>query len=410
MNRRLSTRSVVAGLALALASAAALPVHAADIHWRGIGAFTARGEAGALDLNRNNYRDSGFDPVRARLFLDVPLSERVAVFGQILFDDASSVPTRTYGLYATAADFGVPGMTLEFGKIPLLFGTFAARTYENKNPMIAPPLVYQFHTSLRDDQIPVSPAALIAMRGNGQQGVSFTDFHGNPTGSTRTTFGLPILYDACWDIGAAALGTWRRVEYAMGVTQGTVGAPNGNRDANNARQVLARVGVVPATGLRVSLSAARGAYLSTSVTPYLPEGARVEDYKQTATALSFDWSVGHAAFFAEVVDNAFESPWIDDDLETLAWYVEGKYTFLPGAYAAARFDRLSYGTIAYEDPETFEMRRDAWDQDVQRVETAIGYWVTPGLLTRFGVQLWDEDGAEWNPSRTLAALQAVVAF
>jgi len=410
MNRKLTIRSVAAGLALALVTAPAHPARAAEIHWRGIGAFTARGEAGALDLNRTNYRDSGFDPVRARLFLDVPLSDRVAVFGQILFDDASSVPARTYGLYAMTSDFGVPGMTIEFGKIPLLFGTFAARTYENKNPFIAPPLVYQFHTSLRDDQLPVSPAALIAMRGRGQYGIFFTDFHGNPAGSTRTTFGVPILYDACWDIGAAALGTWRRVEYGVGVTQGTVGVPNGTRDSNNARQVLGRVGVVPATGLRVSLSAAHGAYLSSSVAALLPEGARAEDYKQTAMAVSFDWSIGHAAFFAEAVDNAYESPWIDEDLETLAWYVEGKYTFLPGAYAAMRFDQLNFGEITYEDPDTFEIRRGDWDQDVQRVETALGYWITSGFLTRLSVQLWDRDGAEWNPTRTLAALQAVVAF
>ncbi|MFN0149156.1 MAG: hypothetical protein ACKVU1_00410 [bacterium] len=410
MNRKSTLRCAAAGLVLALALLAARPVHAAEIHWRGIGAFTARGEASALDLNRNNYRDSGFDPVRARLFLDVPLSERVAVFGQILFDDVSSVPARTYGLYATATGFGVPNMTLEFGKIPLLFGTFAPRTYENKNPLIAAPLAYQFHTTLRDDQLPVSPAALVEMRGRGQHGVFFTDFHGNPAGSTRTTFGAPILYDSCWDIGAAALGTWRRVEYAMGVTQGTVGVPNGTRDSNNARQVLGRVGVVPVTGLRVSFSAAQGAYLSATVAPLLPEGARVEDFKQTATALSLDWSVGHAALFAEVIDNTFESPWINEDLETIAWYAEGKYTFLPGAYAAARFDQLRFGKIAYEDPETFQMRRDSWDIDVQRVETALGYWVTPGLLTRFDVQFWDQGGGGWNTTQTLAALQAVVAF
>ena len=383
---------------------------AAGLEWGGIATFTARGEEEALDLNRNNYRDSSFDPIRARLFLDVPMTDQLAVFGQVLFDEASVFPARTYGLYAMASNFGVPDMSVEVGKIPMIFGTFAPRSYENKNPLVGYPLAYQYHTTLRADQVPMSPADLIEVRGRGQQGVAFTDFHGNPSGAAGVMSGSPILYDTCWDIGAATLGTWRWFEYAGGVTMGTVGMPMRSRDSNDGHQLVGRLGFVPVTGLRVSVSGSRGPYLGTPVRDFLPEGAAVEDYDQFAKALSIDWSYRHAAFVAEVVDNGFESPWIPEELGTTAWYAEGKYTFLPGAYFAARFDQLKHDTIAYEDPVTFEMKRETWDQDVQRAEGAIGYWVTSGILTRVDVQLWDENAGPWTTTSTLVAAQAVVSF
>jgi hypothetical protein len=406
LRRGLATFALVCAACVAVTPAS----DAAGLEWRGIATFTARGEEEALDLNRNNYRDSGFDPIRARLFLDVPMTDHLAVFGQVLFDEASVFPARTYGLYAMASNFGIPDMSVEVGKLPSIFGTFAPRAYENKNPLIAHPLAYQYHTTLRADQIPMSPAALIEMRGRGQQGVSYEDFHGNPSGASGTQSGSPILYDTCWDIGAVALGTWRWLEYAGGVTMGTVGMPMRSRDSNDGRQLVGRLGFVPVTGLRISLSGARGPYLATAVRDFLPEGVALEDYDQFAKALSIDYSFGHASFVAEVVDNGFESPWIPEELGTTAWYAEGKYTFLPGAYFAARFDQLEHSEIAYEDPETFEMKRATWDQDVQRIETAIGYWVTSGILTRVDLQLWDENAGPWTTTSSLVACQAVVTF
>lgn len=405
------------GRALAIAALACLECIAvtqtsvaAGLQWRGIATLTARDEAEALDLNRNNYRDSTFDPIRARLFLDVPMTAQFAVFAQVLLDEASVFPARTYGLYAMASNFGVPGMSVEAGKIPMIFGTFGPRAYENKNPLVGHPLAYQYHTTLRADQLPMSPADLIEMRGRGQQGVSYSDFHGNPSGASGTMSGSPILYDTCWDIGAATLGTWRQFEYAGGITMGTVGMPMRSRDSNDGHQIVGRLGFVPMTGLRISVSGSRGPYLATAVRDFLPEGGTLEDYDQFAKAVSVDWSFGHAAFVAEVVDNGFESPWIPEELGTTAWYAEGKYTFLPGAYFATRFDQLKHDEIAYEDPVTFEAKRATWDQDVQRVEAAIGYWVTTGILTRVDVQLWDENAGPWTTTATLLACQAVITF
>lgn len=399
-----------AGAALALALVLVAGAASAEIGWRGSASFTARDEADALDLNRLNYRDSSFDPVRARLFVDGVASENVSVFGQFLIDDVSSMSYRIYGLYAVVSDFAPTNLTVEVGRLPTIFGTFGPRAYETKNPLVGAPLVYQYHTALRYDQLPLSADALVRQSGKGQYGVAFRDESGEYTGASTVYLGVPILYDACWDVGVAALGTWRRIEYAVGVTQGSAGVPAFGRDTNDGKQFVGRLGVVPLGGLRVSASASTAPYLARTVETYLPAGADVEDFAQTVFGASVDASWSRFVFAAELVESTFESPWIDDDLEATAWYAEGKVTVAPGAYVAARFDRIAFGEIDVAVAPGGGGRRVAWDRDVQRAEATVGYWLARGWLMRADVQLWDDDGGSWETSHSLGALQSVFSF
>lgn len=182
----------------------------------------------------------------------------------------------------------------------------------------------------------------------------------------------------------------------IGVTHGTIGAPASARDPNDGRQVVGRIGVVPATGLRITASGATGPYLARSVRPFLPEGADVEEYDQRALGLSLDWSWSRFVLAGEVARGVFESPWIADDLGVVGWCVEGKRSLVPGGYAAARFDRLVFDEIAARDPESDGTTWIGWDRDVQRIEGALGYRPTPSILLRADTQLWDEDGGSWG--------------
>jgi hypothetical protein len=218
------------------------------------------------------------------------------------------------------------------------------------------------------------------------------------------------VYDACWDVGVAALGTWRMFEYAAGITQGTIGVPQSGRDTNDGQQLVGRLGVVPATGLRVTGSAARGPYLARAVLPFLPAGADLVDFNQTAFGLAVDWSWGHVAINAEAFHNEFESPWIAEDLGTNAWYAEAEYSFAAGATIAARFDRVLFDEIAVIDEDSGETERIGWDRDLQRIEAAIGYRFSRDVLVRYDVQLWDEDGESWRTTSSVNAPQAIVTF
>jgi hypothetical protein len=378
--------------------------------WRGTAAFTLRSESDALELNRFNYQDSPFDPTRLRLFVDGTVSDRIAFFGQFLVDDVSSRPFRLYGAYALFSNFAPADLHVEIGKIPSIFGTFAPRAYEFRNPLTAAPLMYQYHTTLRSDQVPLSADALVAQRGRGQFGVQFVTSGGVPTGSSSVRYGAPVLYDVCWDFGVVALGTWKRFEYAVGTTQGTVGVPLFSRDGNDGVQFVGRLGFAPTAGLRVSGSAASGPYLSRDVRAFLPPGADLEDFSETALAASIDWAWRHLSVYAEMMDARFESPWIAEDLGVNAWYVEAKQTVLPGAYVAARFDRMTFDEIVATNPQTGVLGPIGWDRDIQRVEAAVGYLLARGALVRVDVQLWDNDGESWRTTESLAALQTIFAF
>jgi hypothetical protein len=411
MIRAARRRTVWAALFIGLCEMAPVsPAAAAEIGWRGIASFTLRGESDALDLNRFNYQDSPFDPARARLFFDGRVSEEISVFGQLLADDVSSRPVRLYGLYGVFSNFAPFDLHVELGKIPSPFGTFAPRAYETENPLAAAPLIYQYHTTLRPDQLPFSPEELVAQRGRGQYGVSYRTPGGGSTGAAGPRFGAPYLYEACWDFGVVALGTWKRFEYALGVTQGTLGVPLMSRDGNDGVQGVGRIGFVPGASFRVSGSAAAGPYLSRDVKAYLPPGDDLEDFLETAWAISVDWSWSHLQLYAEFFDVAFESPWIAEELGSTAWYVEGEYAVLPGAYVAARFDRMIFDEITARNTVTDQPERIGWDQDVQRIEAAAGYHLTKAVLLRLDVQLWDTDGESWRTTESLGALQTIIAF
>jgi len=388
----------------------AQPSAAADVRWRGIGMFTLREEAYALNLGRLNYQDSPMDPFRVHLFVDAAVSDRVAVFGQFLVDDTSSRPIRSYGMYALFSRFTPTDFSIEVGKIPTVFGTFGPRAYANKNPLVAAPLMYQYHTTLRADQLPLSAKDLLANRGRGQFGLAYTDSAGKFTGASTRFMGVPIVYDICWDFGLVGLGTWRRVEYALAITEGTVGVPVTGRDSNDGQQFIGRLGVVPVTGFRVTGSASRGPYLDRLVVPFLPKEKDLEAYNQTALGLAADWAWSHVSLNGELLRNEYESPWISEDLGLTSWYAEAKYAFAAGAYLAARFDRLKFDEIDVKNGTTGETERIGWDNDVQRIEAAVGYRFTPDCLVRYDVQLWDEDGEAWRTTHSASALQAVISF
>ena len=65
-----------------------------------------------------------------------------------------------------------------------------------------------YFSSLRSNQLPADNADLLSQRGNGL----FQEFGGFQGGGARRGFnGLPIIYDACWDVGVQAVGSFSRL-------------------------------------------------------------------------------------------------------------------------------------------------------------------------------------------------------
>jgi hypothetical protein len=83
--------------------------------------------------------------------------------------------------------------------------------------------------------------------------------------------------------------------------------------------------------------------------------------------------------------------------------LEGRYTFLPGIYGAARVDYLGFNRIAAGSLIS------EWDAPVTRVEVGGGYYLQKNLVARFAVQMNRRDGGRVRRS-TLPAFQLLYWF
>lgn len=371
---------------------------------------------GLPEVNQLIRGDSPFDVLRLRLDADVVINGRLTLFNQLLIDPSASSSfnfatfLRSY-LRFTVFRKAKADLHLQAGRIPTPFGAYSPRSYSERSPLVGIPLLYHYFSSLRSNQLPANNADLLAHRGEGlAQG--FGGFRG---GGSRVSFsGLPMIYDACWDLGVSAQGSAGRLEYLLAVTQGTLSSPRINgRDDNGGKQVAARVGVVPLTGLVLGASIARGPYLDSDLQGSLSApGARIGSFDQVIYGFDLEYGVRHLQLQAELAANRWESPNIRDaaggreDLTNLAWYVEAKYSMLPGLFAAVRHDRIRFGEI---DDGTGAGRRVPWDYGLRSWEWGVGYHLTDRVIAKLVRQDHDSDrpGA---PPEHLWAVQLSTSF
>ena len=393
-------RTVTMSLAVCAASAGSLSFAQTTVEVDGLVDVVGRGQDADMYLNRTFVQTTNFDALRARIFVQGG-TERTRAFVQILFSDVGYSAVNFHGGYLQHRVFENRELYLEAGKIPVHIGTWAPRTYSNRNPLIGIPFAYYYKSTLSSSMMPRDLDDLLSKRGQGQVGVVYTEPDGTVRGSPMST--LPMMYDNCWDYGAFVLGANHRFDYAFGVTLGAPGAPVNGPDSNGSVTGIAKIGMAPIPGLAFHLSFAYGPYLGSDVTPYIPAGSNLEDYAQALLAGSAEWGWRKLSLNSEVFLNRFETPIVDHGLGSLSYYLEGVYRFLPGWYAAARYDLVRFEEVASASgPVT-------WDENIDRVEAGVGYHVTRELLVKAVAQCNALDDG-WDADRILPAMQISFAF
>jgi hypothetical protein len=358
---------VACAVASALASAPAA-ADIKDIQLRGLLDVVGAPNNTAVGLNQMNYGSTNFDAYTLRLFAEGKPADHLELYSEIWANDVGLWVYGAYGLYTPKLD---KDLHLQAGKIPWPIGTWAPRTYSNKNPLVGVPLIYQYHTSLLPDEITNNPDALLSQAGQG-------NFEGGPFGDK----GMPIVYDRWWDVGLVALGSIRPVEFSLGVTNGTPGSSQAGRDNNLGKSFMGRFGLAPTPGLRFGVSGSIGPYLPTSPGgDPLPAGAKATDFDQRLLMADIEYLVGHAELRAEGTVNTWETPFLGD-LTVHGYYVEGKYSFPVGLYLAARWDQLLFSDI---QGSTGPPR--PWDDNVSRFEGGAGYRVLHPLTAKLVYQM-----------------------
>ncbi len=292
-------------------------------------------------------------------------------------------------------------IVVEGGIVPTAFGAFPTRSYSGDNLLIGYPLAYQYLTSLRPDAVPASVDELVAHAGEGW-------LTGYSTGYDGLDTGVPIATVFRYDSGIRVrFGSTRStVESLTSVTAGTLSNPG--LDHNGAPQVASRLVVRPVVGLVLGVSASRGDFLDGRVHDELPPNLRGDRYAQTAWEWDAEYSRAYWLVRGEMVGSrwhlpAIASPYLPGALTARSWYVEGRYKIIPGLYAAARYDSLTFGDVVASTGTR------PWDADVSRTEFGVGVALGRTITVKGTVQHnWREGGR--NERSTLPALQVVLWF
>jgi hypothetical protein len=344
------------------------------------------------------WGDSQLNSYRLRMFATAAVSEHLDFFGEALGnEDVGVVP---FGAYATFHPSPGKDVHVEAGLIPWPIGDWAPRSTSDKNPLVGLPLMYQYHTTLRQDVMPQSADDLLAVAGRGEHGVDY--------GSGFDFPGMPIVYDQWWDFGAVLLGSSRPFEYSVGFVNGSPGYSNPGEDHTPGKSVLGRVGLAPMPGLRFGVSGSYGPYLNEeSFEGTFAPGVKADDFNQVLRMADLQYSVGHANVHAEGFVNTWETPTLGN-LNVHGGYGELKYGLPRGFYVAGRYSIMRYSDVV---DSTGASR--SWDSNVDRLEVGGGYRVTRGVIAKLVYQsnvLQPPDPALAEEEFDVVAAQLSVVF
>jgi hypothetical protein len=388
-----------------LAAIAGAPTPSAAESWqRGGLRATVAGEVDGVmaadeegRFNDNEYRSSALKRVRVRLLSAIDLGSHVSLLGELRSDDLEQ--PQVYALVLRLRPWRDRPVDLQAGLIPPVFGAWSRRNYAWDNPLISTPLPFGYLTVMRPDAIPGSASDRLGARGYGTW-VPLPDAGVSPAS------GLPLVDGMRYDTGVQLRVGERPLQLALGLTRGSLSSPLVHDD-NEGETLAGRVEIRPDPGLRVGLSAARGAYLGREALADRPM-LRAADYQQTALGADVEWSRDYWLVRGEALRSEWESPaWTAEspDRALAAWGVtlETRYKILPGLHAAARYDHL--GFEALPGPEGGQ----SWDAPVSRLEVGGGWAPLRGLLLKAA---WQQNWRDGGPRRrdSLFAAQAVLWF
>ncbi len=395
--RRIALAAIAILALLALAVNASAQANA--IQLRGLVDIVAGDDADYRNYNTLNTNDTNFDGLRARLFVEGNRGN-TSVYLQFLVSPESYSAYRFFGGYVMQRLFDDKNLFLEAGLIPIHDGIWASTTYSNKNPLIGLPMSYYWKTTMSAFSVPMNLDQLLSMRGNGQTGVAYTDSAGAVRGKRYSA--SPVLYDNCWNYGVYALGTLGKVEFAGGVTLGSASASVQGADTNENLAIHGKVGYAFTPGLKVWLSAQRGAYFDRVVSPYLPAGTTANDYYQNLVGVSADWKIWKLWFMGELWGNHWDTPVRENGLDNQTYYAQLVYSFMAGFDASVRYDAMRFNKVTNGAGQDV-----TWDAPVDRWETGVGYHVSRELIVKGVAQFTRVDNTQWD---LIPAVQASVSF
>ena len=178
-----------------------------------------------------------------------------------------------------------------------------------------------------------------------------------------------------WDVRGALVSTTPTRVYALG-------------DDSNPRHtpvIEAGAGITPHIGLRIGVSFAQGAYLTSREIISGPPGDRM----LTMIGVEGEYSFGYTKLAGEIVRDRFETP--DGTLPAYEWFLQGSQTLSPRWFVSARHE----GALSPVRTRSVALRAQP---RLKIVEATLGFRLTSEVFVRgsyltrqgYGRTVWDQ--------------------
>ena len=312
-------------------------------------------------LTRNAGRPAGL--ARLQLWSAIEPVRRFVVYGQATLETGDALTNTPDSYHASVEQFGVrftasPAFVVDGGRLTSVVGTFAARRFSNRNPLIA----------------------------------------------------TPDGYVVNYPYGAMVSGVLKRFDYRAALVSLPVNHPNYVPPPTPALRPAAGFGVTPIVGLRFGGSFTVGPYLNDTLQATRLAGEAWDHYKQRVVAMDARFSRGYLETHVEAARGSYDVPGRPTPIFGYTYYGEAKYTLSPRFFVAARAERNKYPFI--------RANATAWVArvtDFVNGEAGVGYRVSASTLVKASVRgdrWWVAEGAPGYRGRggEAVALQVSQAF
>jgi hypothetical protein len=312
--------------------------------------------SGVIDTTK----DSLFNP-RLTLFLDIQAGEHVYGFAQARIDRGFDPSDR--GVQARLDEYAVRFTPWQDGRLNVQAGQFATvvgnwvpRHLSWENPFVTAPLPYEHITAISDTEVPQTVSEFI--------GFSAAEKYEHN----------PVIWGPSYATGVSVAGRYEKFDYAMEMKNaGLASRPESWSIANTGFEhpaFSARLGYRPDMRWNLGLSASAGPYYRSEAAQELPIGRGIGDFEQYLLGqdVSFEWH--HVQVWAEVYESRFEVPNIGN-VDTVAYYIEGKLKFTPQFFGALRWNQQFFSTISDNMGQNLQ-----WGDNLWRIDSALGYRFT----------------------------------
>jgi len=342
-----------------------------------------------------------FSP-RLRLFLDAQIGSSIYVFAQARadrgFDPSDEGAEVRLDEYFVRYSMGRGArVSVQAGQFATVVGNWVLRHDSWQNPFITAPFPYENLTGVWDSLAPPLPNVLLAW--GHVDGFDDRDY-------SDKILRLPIVWGPSYASGVALSGTIDRFDFAAELKNTALSSrPESwsiTQTGFDHPTYSARLGFRPDERWNLGISGSAGPYFMTVAEPSLPPGRGIGDYQELVLAQDISFAWHHLQLWAEFFLARFEVPRIGN-ADTFSYYLEGKYKITPQLFAALRWNQQLYGTIRNGTTRT------NWGNDMERIDTALGYRFTDYLQLKLQYSLSHRE-AEFQEGEHLFGAQLTLKF